>query len=134
MQIKTAEHGVGNIMSIPIQEFVAKQNRYNSKNKVLNSKDIVWRDTGNGKMPFIINMPTQGSSTSEDPTRHVYLGTIASVGGGGSYTVTVVKDSGSITVEATLLGWNDDYADLVVGQSVYVVFAKGETLTAQIEV
>jgi len=49
-------------MSIPIQEFVAKQNRYNSKNKVLNSKDIVWRDTGNGKMPFLRNAIEQVSS------------------------------------------------------------------------
>jgi len=75
-----------------------------------------------------------GSGTGEDVTKHVYLGTIASVGGGGSYTVSVVKDVETISVQATLLGWNDDYADLVVGQSVYVVFTKGETLTAQIEV
>lgn len=49
-------------MSITIQEFVTKQNRYNTKNKVLNSKDIVWRDTGNGKMPFIRNAAEQVSS------------------------------------------------------------------------
>ena len=36
-------------------------------------------------------------------------------------------------MNASLLGWNDDYADLATGQDVYVVFTKGQTLPAQIE-
>ena len=75
-----------------------------------------------------------GSGTGEDVTKHVYLGIIASVSGGGSYSVNVTKDEETITVYATLLGWNDDYADLAIGQHVYVVFTKAPALTAQIEV
>lgn len=121
-------------MSITIQEFVTKQNALNNKRRFVDGPDISWEDTGAGFRPHIINMPTQGSTASEDPTRHVYLGTISSIGGGGSYTVSVSKDEETISVDATLLGWNDDYSDLAVGQQVYVVFTKGETLTAQIEV
>jgi len=74
-----------------------------------------------------------GSTGAEDTTKHVYLGTIASVIGGGSYSVSVSKDEETITITASLLGWNDYYADLAVGQQVYVVFAKAPALAAQIE-
>ncbi len=119
--------------SIDIQEFINKQNALNIKRRLLDSRYIKWENTGAGFRPHIINMPTQGSTT-EDPTKHVYLGTIVSAIGGGSYTVSVSKDEETITVTASLLGWNADYAELSTGQSVYVVFTKSPTLTAQIEV
>ena len=93
---------------------------------------ILWKESGTGEKWAIANLGAAPPSTG-DETKHVYLGTINGANGGGNYSVTVYKEDDTLTMNASLLGWNDDYADLATGQDVYVVFTKGQTLPAQIE-